>query len=84
MALHFGTYYWSKKNVQRCQNTVQGYKMTFDTPFLATCIGVALSSKILLSEILSHLTLVTLVNFYKAVLSEINLHVDTSNQRELF
>ena len=25
------------------KNTVQGAKMAFDTPFLATCIGVALT-----------------------------------------
>ena len=42
MAPHFGTYHWSKKNFQGCQNTVQGYKIAFDTLFLATCIGVAL------------------------------------------
>ena len=32
MTFHFGTYHWNKKIVQRCQNTVQGCKMTFVTP----------------------------------------------------
>ena len=43
MAPHFGTYHWSKKMLRGTKNTVQGAKMAFGTPFLATCIGVALS-----------------------------------------
>ena len=42
MTPHFGTYHWSKNIVYGCQNTVHGCKMEFDTPFLATPIGVAL------------------------------------------
>ena len=43
MAPHFGTYHWSKNTVQGCQNIVQGCKMVFGTPFLATPLGVALT-----------------------------------------
>ena len=43
MAPHFGTYHWSKKMLRSAKNTIQGAKMAFGTPFLAPCIGVALS-----------------------------------------
>ena len=45
MTPHFGTYHWSKNTAHGCQNTVQGCKIAFDTPFLATPIGVALSHR---------------------------------------
>ena len=53
MAPHFGTYHWSKNTVQRYQNTVQNYKITFDTPFLTTPIGVALKRLLSLFPFLS-------------------------------
>ena len=42
MISYFGTYHWSKNTVQGCQNTIQGYKIVFDTLFLITPIGIAL------------------------------------------
>ena len=44
MTPHFGTYHWSKNTDQGCQNTVQDCKIAFDTLFLTTPIGVALSA----------------------------------------
>ena len=45
MTPYFGTYHWSKNIVHGCQNTVQGCKMAFGTPFLETPIGVALTNR---------------------------------------
>ena len=43
MAPHFDTYHWNKNTVHGCQNTVQNCKISFDTLFLTTPIGVALN-----------------------------------------